>query len=177
MKNAIRQLTYEQSRLDPDGIMVGVSREALEEVLKWARVGNLFGDVDDFHRKFGLSFSGEEQEGGVIAPHFLDASAQRFREDFLQEELDEFKGAFTAGDLAKAADALCDLVYVALGTAHLMHVPFLRCWFEVQRANMTKERASSADDERSKRKHTLDVVKPVGWTPPDIERALKGYAR
>lgn len=180
MRSAVEELMKNQRQLDPDGIEVAVSREALEQVLQLVKVIDLFGDVGNFHKKFGLPFHGEMQEGddwNQVAPHLLDLSDNEFREKFMQEELDEYKLAVREGDLPKAADALCDLTYVALGTAHLMHVPFLRCWFEVQRANMAKERATSAEDDRSKRKHSLDVVKPAGWTPPDIEGALKEYDR
>lgn len=141
---------------------------------------DLFNDVREFHRKFGLPFHGERmvaEKPDCIPPHLLDPSTNDFREKFMQEELDEYKLAVAQGDLAKAADALCDLVYVALGTAHMMHVPFIRCWFEVQRANMQKERASSAEDARSVRGHVLDVVKPKGWTPPNIPAALREYDR
>lgn len=34
---AIEQLTNHQRQLDQDGIMVGVSRQALEEVLEWLK--------------------------------------------------------------------------------------------------------------------------------------------
>jgi predicted HAD superfamily Cof-like phosphohydrolase len=66
-------------------------------------------------------------------------------------------------------DALIDLVYVALGTADLMGLPWEKMFEEVQRANMAKERAKSADESMAKtgRGHVLDVVKPAGWTPPD----------
>ena len=141
-------------------------------------MSDLFKDVGDFHAKFDLPRFGDRRKDGTrIEPHLLPEGTQAFREDFMLEELDELRSAYTEGNLTGVADALVDLIYVALGTAHMMHIPFDRCWAEVQRANMAKERAASADDDRSKRKHTLDVVKPVGWTPPDIEGALKEYDR
>jgi predicted HAD superfamily Cof-like phosphohydrolase len=129
---------------------------------------SLFEDVGDFHEKFGLPCY---RQGTM--PHFPPVDVIQFRFRFMEEELTEFAEACTEDNLAKAADALVDLVYVALGTAHLMGVPFDQCWAEVQRANMTKVRASGADDPLSKRKHSLDVVKPQGWTPPDIEGVLR----
>lgn len=131
-------------------------------------MNDLFKDVGDFHRKFGLPAADKK-----TAPHLLDETDQEFRDDFMQEELDELRLAYNENDLEGVADALCDLIYVALGTAHMMHIPFDRCWAEVQRANMAKERATSADDARSTRNNALDVVKPVGWKPPDIAGALK----
>lgn len=130
--------------------------------------GNNFSDVGDFHEKFGLRSS---DRGSVLPPNMLDGELYDFRRDFMQEELDEFVDAWQVDDLAKMADALVDLVYVAMGTAHLMGLPWQELWDEVQRANMSKERAA-ADGSNSVRKSSFDVVKPAGWTPPDIEGIL-----
>lgn len=123
--------------------------------------------VRSFHKKFELDHHSRTE------PSLLLPDVQKFREDFLDEELDEFKEAIIDGDIAKAADALVDLVYVALGTAHLMGLDFDAHFEEVQKANMAKERSTGTDDPRSKRRHQLDVVKPVGWKPPDHLPILK----
>lgn len=128
--------------------------------------GSNFDDVGTFHRRFGLPSSVE-----VMSPHLLDYDVQEFRKNFMQEELDEFTDACNNGDLAGAADALIDLVYVAMGTAHLMHLPWQALWDEVQRANMEKVRAPDA--ESSKRHHHFDVIKPEGWQAPDIAGVLE----
>ena len=91
-----------------------------------------------------------------------------------------------------ALDALVDLQYVLLGTAHLMgfntdakivkqvqetpdEMPkpwsfvvnrFEEAWDRVQKANMTKVRTKNPAD--SKRKSEYDVVKPEGWEPPQL---------
>lgn len=52
---------------------------------------------------------------------------------------------------------------------------WLLLWNEVQRANMTKERTRRAED--SKRGSKWDVIKPAGWTPPDIEGKLAAIIR
>jgi predicted HAD superfamily Cof-like phosphohydrolase len=123
-----------------------------------------FDDVEAFHIKFGVPLAG--------APSFLDREANEFRVKFMQEELDEFREDYANGDMLKAADALVDLVYVAMGTASMMGLPWQQLWDEVQRANMSKVRASGADDARSVRKSALDVVKPEGWKGPDHRAAL-----
>jgi len=53
-----------------------------------------------------------------------------------------------------------------------MGLPWQVLWNEVQRANMTKQRASS-DGSDSKRRTSLDVVKPPGWQPPDVAGILE----
>lgn len=127
-------------------------------------MANNFEDVQAFHEKFGLP--------RPLAPVQLDADTAKFRVNFMCEELVEFQEALRTNDLAKQADALVDLVYVAMGTVVMMGLPWQALWDEVQRANMSKVRADHADDPRSARRHSLDVVKPVGWVPPDIEGAL-----
>ena len=156
---------------------------------------SLFDDVGEFHKKMGLPTVHPYLKDNE-PPHLLDQEvgleASRamafyfneklhsvlnigdaldglftYRTKFMLEELLEFADAQYRADLPAAADALVDLVYVALGTAHLMGLPFDELWRTVQLANLQKERATGADDPRSKRGHHLDVVKPVGWQAPD----------
>lgn len=119
-------------------------------------------DVLNFHQKFGVPMP--------IIPSLLDSHAFKFRVEFMQEELDEFTIAHTAADMLGAADALVDLCYVLHGTALMMGLPWPALWEEVQRANMTKERATSAG--QSKRGTSLDVIKPEGWRGPDHSKFL-----
>jgi predicted HAD superfamily Cof-like phosphohydrolase len=121
-----------------------------------------YGDVAAFHEKFGLRCDG--------GPAILDSETTKFRLLFLEEELMEFRVSAISDDLPGMADALIDLVYVAMGTAYLMGLPWQALWDEVQRANMSKVRANSASE--SKRGSSLDVVKPTGWKGPDIEGVL-----
>lgn len=119
--------------------------------------------VGEFHAKFGLPHFKED-----LPPHLLDQNTLNFRVGFMLEELTELMRGASQEDLPAMADALVDLVYVALGTAQMMHLPFADLFAEVQRANMEKERGPT-----EKRGHHLDVRKPVGWEPPDIEAVLE----
>ena len=121
-----------------------------------------YGDVGAFHEKFGLTYDGP--------PRLLDQETVKFRLKFLEEELMEFRVSAISDDLPGMADALIDLVYVAMGTAYMMGLPWQQLWAEVQRANMSKVRASS--EAESKRGSSLDVIKPRGWQGPDIEGVL-----
>lgn len=117
-------------------------------------------DVEAFQAKFGVPMPSE--------PAWLEPDAQRFRESFMAEELDEFREACKERDMQKAVDALLDLAYVVYGTALMMGVSpktWSVGWAEVQRANMSKRRAAHAGE--SKRGSALDVVKPEGWRGPD----------
>jgi predicted HAD superfamily Cof-like phosphohydrolase len=128
-----------------------------------------FQSVGDFHEKFGLPVTGHSPLT------IIDNSAFLFRYQFLMEELQELLSAHRSNNLAGVADALADLVYVALGTAHMYGIPFDEVFEEVQRANMTKERSKGSGDDRSKRGSSLDVVKPIGWKAPDINKVLKDF--
>ena len=123
-----------------------------------------FSDVGWFHKKFDLPVS-------YGAPRNVDKDLLEFRTKFMQEELDEFAAAKTAAD---QFDALLDLVYVAMGTAHIMGFPWEAGWARVQQANMAKVRAS-ADASDSKRGSSWDVVKPEGWRAPDIAGLLDAF--
>jgi predicted HAD superfamily Cof-like phosphohydrolase len=126
-----------------------------------------FWDVGVFHEKFGLRHGNGQDVGPVDIPDDL----MQFRINFMQEELDEFVRASKTMDHAEMADALIDLVYVAMGTAHMFGYPWNRLWDDVQRANMTKERATAAT--ASERGGQWDVVKPEGWRPPDPATILR----
>ena len=84
---------------------------------------------------------------------------ERFR--FMTEELDEFIEASMHGDMVGVADALVDVIYVALGTAHQMGLPFQAIWDHVHRANMRKVRGET------KRGNNIDAKKPEGWVSPE----------
>jgi predicted HAD superfamily Cof-like phosphohydrolase len=128
-----------------------------------------FQDVGEFHGRFGLPVVVESE--GKFGPRPVDDELYEFRRKFMQEELDEFAEGWDEQDHAKMFDALIDLVYVAMGTAHLFGYPWQEGWQKVQAANMSKVRAASP--EQSKRQSTWDVVKPPGWQPPDIEGLLQ----
>jgi len=94
-------------------------------------------------------------------PRVLSYERQQFAVNFLREEIDEFQRAWDIGSVPDAADAMIDLVYVALGRLIEMGVPPGPVFQEVQRANMEKRLG------RTKRGNDTDAAKPEGWKPPD----------
>lgn len=138
-----------------------------------------YDDVYTFHKKFGLIAGARPQQ--------LTQRKLKERVEFMLEELEEFATAselcigenkaldLEVGNLvgptegpnfADQADALIDLVYVAMGTAVMMGLPWQQLWDDVQRANMSKVRGMT------KRGHAVDVTKPEGWIGPDGESIL-----
>lgn len=143
-------------------------KNVLEKALE---APNLVYDIACFHAKFGL-------QGPSNPLDLNDMQHQEllnFRSDFMYEELEEWEQAVfpngeTSGSLPsdpeKALDALVDLVYVAIGTAHVLGYDFGEAWRRVHAANMSKVRAERVED--SARGSTFDVVKPDDWVAPDL---------
>lgn len=120
-------------------------------------MSEMWDDISAFHRQFLLP----QQE----VPSLLEGELLEFRFKFMHEELAEFEDACEQKDLVKAFDALLDLVYVAMGTAYMMNMPWNEGWEHVQKANMSKQRAKNESE--SKRGTTYDVVKPENWIGPN----------
>ncbi len=123
---------------------------------------NPAGDVDDFHRKFGIAYDGPIRmlPEGKIIDH---------RESTLKEELDEY---LLAENLEDKLDAIIDLMYFGYGTL-LMHgfspEKINEAWIRVHGANMKK--VLSTKENPGKRDGAFvgyDIVKPPGWTAPDL---------
>lgn len=123
-----------------------------------------FAHLQLFHHKFGMTSS--------TRPQMLGVDLMDFRLKFMQEELDEVRSSYFDNDIAGVADGLVDLTYVAVGTAELMGLPWDDAWNAVQAANMAKVRAVPGKIE-GKRVAKYDIVKPVGWMAPDIEKILE----
>lgn len=136
-----------------------------------------FSDVGDFHRKFDLP----AVETGPMGRFCVDAGPKNpdieminFRLQFMLEELQEFVQGMEQNDPEQMFDALLDLVYVALGTAHIFGFPWPEGWNEVHNANMAKIRALP-DGSNSTRGSGFDVVKPEGWVAPNIQAILDHF--
>ncbi len=132
----------------------------------------LMNDVAAFHHKFGIDQPPQANQ--------MPEDLARFRLMFLFEELREYAVALgydcvfsvesapsLAPDLEKQLDSLTDLVYVAVGTGLISGFDMGEAWDRVQEANMQKRRALP-DGSDSARFSESDVVKPEGWTPPDL---------
>lgn len=108
------------------------------------------------------------------------------RARLMLEELGEVLQAMAIGDHVELVDGMCDLVYVTVGTAVSFGLPLERAWEAVQTSNMAK---FPVCDECHDATFTLcsscvgtghvaildasgKIVKPDGWTPPDILKAM-----
>ena len=86
------------------------------------------------------------------------------------EEVRELYDAITAHDKVETLDALIDILVVTIGALHSMGADTEGAWKEVMRTNFAK-----IDKETGKVRKREDgkVLKPVGWTPPDLKPYLK----
>jgi predicted HAD superfamily Cof-like phosphohydrolase len=119
----------------------------------------MFDAVGEFRTKMKLPMG--------IAPQLLSAEQTSYFARFIMEELSEYLRANEEQSLVDAADAIVDLVYVTLGCAHAMGLPFEKLFAVVHNANMQKEPANEFC--RSIRGNQYDVIKPIGWEAPEAE--------
>lgn len=112
------------------------------------------------------------------SPHFLTAEENSTLLKLLNDNIDQYIDGYTLKDEKKIKKSLGSLYLNCLFASTAMDLTndqWDEMWSDVQRANMSKERATSA--EQSKRNSTLDVFKPEGWIPPRTEELIKKYVR
>lgn len=129
-----------------------------------------FTDVAAFHAKMGLPVAANGRGSRLLTP-----SEFKYRDNFIHEEHREFIEAYGERDVAKMTDALADLIYVALGTAHYMGVPFDQVWDAVQKANLAKRPWREGDPVKPRNMVSFEVTKPEGWRPPAVDEIIEAW--
>lgn len=83
---------------------------------------------------------------------------------------EEFNELSAAQDNVEALDALIDILVVTIGAIHSMGADAEGAWKEVMKTNFAK-----IDKETGKVRKREDgkVLKPLGWTPPDLKPFLE----
>lgn len=119
----------------------------------------MFEMVQDFHTAFGQRVGRR--------PQLPDMNERSLRMKLLQEEFREYTEAEGDDNLVEVADALADLIYIACGTAVSYGIPLDEIYQEVHRSNMAK-----LVDGKVLRRDDGKVIKPEGWTAPDIAAIL-----
>jgi predicted HAD superfamily Cof-like phosphohydrolase len=88
----------------------------------------------------------------------------------IEEETKELEQALLNNDRVEQLDALIDILVVTIGALHSGGFDVEGAWKEVMGTNFAKI------DRRTSRVHKREdgkVLKPEGWTPPQLERFLK----
>lgn len=89
--------------------------------------------------------------------------------DLVIEEFKELMAAYGNRDKVEIADACADLKWVIEGLEHSLNIPQQEVWDEVSRSNLAKISSSGKVEKREDGK----VLKPEGWTPPNIKAIIK----
>jgi predicted HAD superfamily Cof-like phosphohydrolase len=89
----------------------------------------------------------------------------------IKEEGDELQAAIVKQDKVETLDALIDILVVTVGTLNSLGVDAEGAWNEVMRTNFAK--IDTKTGKVSKREDGK-VLKPEGWTVPDLKQFIKG---
>lgn len=107
---------------------------------------------------------------------FLNACDQKASQEnvnlyrnLVVEEFWEFKEACDNEDDIEQLDACMDMIWVILGYCQMKGYDVAGAWKEVARSNLDK-----IDHRTGKviKNETGKVMKPEGWTPPDLKKFL-----
>ena len=87
----------------------------------------------------------------------------------IAEEYSELIDGYKNKDLVEIADACADLKWVIEGLEHTLNIPQQEVWNEVSRSNLAKIGSDGKVHKRADGK----VMKPEGWTPPNIKAIIE----
>ena len=90
--------------------------------------------------------------------------------DLIAEEFAELNAAVLAGDQVEQLDALLDILVVTIGAIHSMGADGEGGWKEVMSTNFAKIDRQTG---KVRKREDGKVLKPVGWTPPDLKPFIK----
>ena len=109
----------------------------------------------------------------ATTPHLPDQRTRDLRRALLCEEYGEYLDAENADDVIEIVDGLLDVIVIAWGTllTYVGEEAANRAADEVTRSNLAK-----IVDGKAIRRADGKILKPAGWTPPDIAGALKSGA-
>jgi predicted HAD superfamily Cof-like phosphohydrolase len=120
---------------------------------------NLFRDQEKFMRAC-------EQTTGVF-----DQKQFAMYVGLIEEEFKELTEAVNNHDQVETLDALVDILVVTIGAIHSMGADGEGAWKEVMGTNFAKiDRITG----KVRRREDGKVLKPVGWTPPNLKPFIKG---
>lgn len=117
---------------------------------------HIYEDVCEFHTAMGVPIGD--------SPRMLEPSRAEMRLRLVREELGELNDALSDDDLPEMADALIDIIYVAVGYMVELGIDPAPLWDEVHRTNMAKAGGPVRADGK--------ILKPPGWQPPRIAELI-----
>lgn len=128
-------------------------------------MNKMVAQVLEWHKKFGVDI-GEQ-------PKFIQPARFEMRQTILEEEVEELSLAFftARNNLPEIADALCDIMYVVIGTAieFGLQDKFEDLFDEVHRSNMSKLDENGNPVKRGDGK----ILKSELFSPPNLKSILE----
>jgi predicted HAD superfamily Cof-like phosphohydrolase len=119
-------------------------------------VTNLFRDQEKFMTACDQCVTGD------------DAQYEMYR-NLITEEYKELQAAVAAGDRTEQLDALIDILVVTIGAIHSAGMDGEGAWKEVMKTNFAKIDKKTG---KVRKREDGKVLKPTGWTAPDLEQFL-----
>ena len=89
--------------------------------------------------------------------------------NLIKEEVAELQVAIDQCDPVEQLDALIDILVVTIGAIHSAGFDAEGAWKEVMRSNFAK----IGEDGKVRKREDGKVLKPVGWTPPELKPYVK----
>jgi len=87
----------------------------------------------------------------------------------IEEEAEELNQAIINKDKVEMLDALVDILVVTIGAIHSMGADAEGAWKEVMKTNFAK---IDKDTGKVRKREDGKVLKPLGWTPPNLKPYL-----
>ena len=94
--------------------------------------------------------------------------------NLIEEEFNELVTAEQANDKVEQLDALIDILVVTIGAIHSLGADAEGAWKEVMRTNFAK---IDRDTGKVRKREDGKVLKPTGWTPPDLTPFINQSSR
>jgi len=120
-------------------------------------------EVEEFHEAFGLprpdKFTVPSNETITLRKKLINEELKE-----LMDELDVMMSSSNKTNAVKISKELCDLVYVVLGLAVTLGIPFDDCFDEVHRSNMSK----LTKDGKVLTREDGKVLKSDQYSPADL---------
>ena len=88
----------------------------------------------------------------------------------IREEFDEYVGALLLKDEVETLDACMDMIWVILGFCYMKGYNVAGAWNEVARSNLAKINPETG---KVNKREDGKVLKPQGWTPPQLAEFVK----
>ncbi len=101
-------------------------------------------------------------------PKITQSDQENLYMDLIAEEYAELITAMSNKDIIESADAIAELIWVAIGLASTIGIPFDQVWNEVKRSNDSK----TVNGTLMKNPETGKVMKPPTFSEPDLNPIL-----